>query len=564
MPYHRILVVGAGLAGLRAAIETSFEDVAVLSRIHPLRSHSVAAQGGINAALGNHPEGRDDNSEKHAFDTIKGGDYITDQDAVELLTTLGPKRIYELESWGCPFSRNGEGKIAQRQFGGAGFPRACFAADRSGRAVMDTLYEQSIKRGIRVYEEWLMLDLIVSGGRCSGVVAMDMVSGRVSAFGADAVIVATGGAGGVYARSTNSYINTGSAAAFCYRRGAVLKDMEFVQFHPTSLFPNNVLISEAVRAEGGQLLDREGARFMSRFAPVAMELAPRDIVARSIQAVIDQGHGFENAYVHLDVRHIGEEKITERLPAVREIAMQFAGVDPVEKPIPVQPAQHYTMGGLEVDSSGATTIPGLFAAGECACVSVHGANRLGGNSLLETIVFGQLAGAAALRYLQGLEGTGPHGKALEDAEAEVERHVEALLSRDDGERAAVIREEMKRVMSDKLGIFREKGTMQAGLEKIRELKERVKKAQVGAKGRRFNLELMSTLELPAMLELSEAIAAGALSRSESRGAHFRLDHPERDDVNWLKHTIARWTSSGVSLGCKPVVITQWQPEARRY
>jgi succinate dehydrogenase / fumarate reductase flavoprotein subunit len=564
MPYHRILVVGAGLAGLRAAIEAASDDVAVLTRVHPVRSHSVAAQGGVNAPLANVPEGREDSPERHAFDTVKGADYLADQDAAELMTRLAPERIYEIENWGCPFSRTPEGKIAQRPFGGAGFPRTCYAADRTGHAMLHTLYEQAVKRNVRVYEEWLMLDLIVSGGRCRGVVAMDMVSGRVEAFGAEAVIMATGGAGRIYARSTNSHINTGSAAAFCYRRGVPLKDMEFVQFHPTSLYPNNVLISEAARGEGGYLLNRDGERFMARYAPKAMELGPRDIVARSIQTEIDEGRGFEDAYVHLDLRHLGAEKIKERLPAIREIAMYFAGVDPIEKPIPIQPAQHYTMGGLDVDKDGASELPGLFAAGECACVSVHGANRLGGNSLLETVVFGQLAGAAALRYVSGLEKTGADGAVLEAAVAEVEGRIWELLGRQDGEKVSVIREEMKQVMFEKVGIFRTEGPMREAVEKIRELKERVKRARVDAKGRRYNLELIGALELPAMLDLAEVIAVGALTRTESRGSHFRRDYPGRDDVNWLKHTVARWTPDGPRLEYKPVVITRWQPEARKY
>jgi succinate dehydrogenase / fumarate reductase flavoprotein subunit len=430
--------------------------------------------------------------------------------------------------------------------------------------MLHTLYEQAVKRNVRVYEEWLMLDLIVSGGRCRGVVAMDMVSGRVEAFGAEAVIVATGGAGRLFVRSTNSHINTGSAAAFCYRRGVPLKDMEFVQFHPTSLYPNNVLISEAARGEGGYLLNRDGERFMARYAPKAMELGPRDIVARSIQTEIDEGRGFEDAYVHLDLRHLGAEKIKERLPAIREIAMYFAGVDPIEKPIPIQPAQHYTMGGLDVDKDGASELPGLYAAGECACVSVHGANRLGGNSLLETVVFGQLAGAAALRYVGGLEKTGAGDGALDRAVAEVEDRIGELLGREDGEKMATIREEMKQVMFEKVGIFRQEVLMREAVEEIRELKERVKGARVEAKGRRYNLELMGALELPAMLDLAEVIALGAVTRTESRGSHFRRDYPERDDTNWLKHTVARPTPDGPRLEYRPVVITKWQPEARKY
>ncbi|HHY94994.1 MAG TPA: FAD-binding protein [Firmicutes bacterium] len=564
MPYHRILVVGAGLAGLRAAIEAAAEDVAVLTRVHPVRSHSVAAQGGVNAPLANVPEGKDDSPERHAFDTVKGADYLADQDAAELMTRLAPERIYEIENWGCAFSRTPEGKIAQRPFGGAGFPRTCYAADRTGHAMLHTLYEQSVKRGVRVYEEWLLVDVVIDAGKCCGVVAMNMVTGQLEAFGAEAVIMATGGAGRIYARSTNSHTNTGSVAGFCYLRGVPLKDMEFVQFHPTSLYPNNVLISEAARGEGGYLVNREGERFMARYAPKAMELGPRDIVARSIQTEIDEGRGFDNAYVHLDLRHLGGDKIKERLPAIREIAMYFAGVDPIEKPIPIQPAQHYTMGGIDTDKDGATEVPGLFAAGECACVSVHGANRLGGNSLLETVVFGQIAGAAALRYLQGRESTGPATAVLEAAVQDMEKQVTELLAREEGEKVVSIREELKATMFEKVGIFRREEDMRQAVEKIRELKDRAKRRVVTAKGRRYNLELMAALELPAQLELAEVIAVGAVTRQESRGSHFRRDFPQRDDENWLKHTLARWSPDGPRLEYKPVTITRWQPEARKY
>lgn len=393
---------------------------------------------------------------------------------------------------------------------------------------------------------------------------MDVASGEIVPFGAEAVVIATGGAGRIYTRSTNSHINTGSAAAFCYRRGVPLKDMEFIQFHPTSLYPNNVLISEAARAEGGYLVDRNGQRFMSRFAPKMMELAPRDIVARSIQTVIDEGQGFEDAYVHLDVRHVGASGIKERLPAIRDISMHFAGVDPIERPIPIQPAQHYTMGGLDVNNQGATELPGLFSAGEAACVSVHGANRLGGNSLLDTLVFGQLTGEAALHFVQGLQHTGPWDREMAETVTGTEDAIHRLLTCEKGENSAIIREEMKKTMFEKVGIFRTESTMRQGVEKIRELKQRAKKTHVGAKGRHYNLELIGALELPTMLELAEVIAVGALARTESRGSHFRRDYPERDDSNWLKHTVARWSLDGVNMEYKPVVITKWRPEARRY
>ncbi|MCL4424064.1 MAG: FAD-dependent oxidoreductase [Firmicutes bacterium] len=569
MIYHQVLVVGGGLAGLRAAIETGDKlDVAVISRVNPVRSHSVAAQGGINGALANAENGRDDTPERHAFDTVKGSDYLADQDAVEIMTHDAPIRIIEMEHWGCPFSRTPEGKIAQRPFGGAGYPRTCYAADKTGHALLHTMYEQAIRRGVQVYEEWQVQRLVLENGKTRGVIAMNLITGQLEAFQAEAVLLATGGAGRVFARSTNSLIVTGAGQAMAYKAGIPLKDMEFIQFHPTALYGPSILISEAARGEGGYLKNNRGERFMEKYAPKAMELSPRDIVARSIQTEINEGRGFGDpgagGYVHLDLTHLGKEKIMERLPAIRDIAMSFAGVDPIEKPIPIQPGMHYTMGGIDCNADGETVAEGFYAAGEVACVSVHGANRLGGNSLLETIVFGQRSGAAMLRYVMGLDKTRQGTIALEAALREEKERVEELLQRDGAENPGRLHEELRNTMFYKIGVFRQEEEMREGLEKVRELKDRVKKIHIAHKGRRYNLDLARNLELEGMVEMAEVIALGAITRKESRGSHYRLDHRERDDANWLKHTLAYRTDDGPRLDYKPVTITRYQPEARRY
>lgn len=576
MIYHRVMVVGAGLAGLRAAIELAQAgiDVGVLSRVQPLRSHSVAAAGGINAALANNPDGADDTWEKHAFDTIKGSDYLADQDAVEAMTQDAITIVYEMEHWGCPFSRFPDGRIAQRPFGGAGFPRTCFAADRTGHALLHTMYERCMKLGdkIRFYEEWTVLSLIVDGGVTRGITAMNLWTGDIEAFAAEAVVFATGGAGRMYLRSTNALLNTGSGMAVAYRAGVPLKDIEFIQFHPTTLFGSNILITEGARGEGGYLVNNQGRRFMEDYAPKAMELAPRDIVSRSIQTEIDEGRGFgENlkvgsggGYIHLDLRHLGEAKINERLPKVREICVHIAGVDPVYEPIPIQPSQHYTMGGIDTDVSGATEATGFFAAGEAACVSVHGGNRLGGNSLLDVIVFGRRSGMAALQYVNGRQESNKDAQAVHDGLAAMSRKTEALLRRDKGEDPAAIREELRATMSEDVGIFRTKEQLESALAKIRSLKSRYQDVRVRHHGKRFNLDLYQTIELEGMLDVAEVIALGALTREESRGSQWRRDFPKRDDEHWLKHTLAYHTPAGPRLDFKPVTITKYQPMERRY
>lgn len=563
---HDILIVGGGLAGLAAALQADASlSVAVISRVHPLRSHSVAAQGGINAALGNHPEGRDDNWEKHAYDTIKGSDFLADQQAAELLCREAVPTIYELERMGVPFNRFPGGVIAQRPFGGAGFPRTCYAADRTGLVIMHTLFEQAWRRRVRFFPEWLVVKLIVAHDVCQGVVVYDLTTGQIFPVQAKAVIFATGGYGRVYLRTTNAYINHGSGIGIAYRAGVPIKDMEFVQFHPTSLYSKNILITEGARGEGGYLLNRHGRRFMADYAPQTMELAPRDIVARAIQTEIDRGNGFEDEYVLLDLRHLGPEKIKKRLPSVREICLRFAGLDPAEKPIPIQPAQHYSMGGIDVDLKAATSLPGFYAAGECACVSVHGANRLGGNSLLETIVFGKIAGREASVYVKNA-GIREAGSRLMEAEAgQVEDRVEAWMRRESGVKVHHLLNRLKAVMSEKAGIFRTRRDLEQALEAILEIREAYQKqGYLAGHCRRFSQEMVNMLEFEYMLDLCEVIIRGALAREETRGSHYRLDFPDRNDKEWLKHTLVTLKDGKPEITYRPVQITRYSPVARLY
>lgn len=563
---HQVIIVGGGLAGLRAAVGLADScDVAVVSRVHPLRSHSVAAQGGINAALGNHPEGRDDSLDRHAFDTIKGSDYQADQPAVELMCQEAGPVVYEMEHWGVPFSRFPDGRIAQRPFGGGAFPRTCYAADRTGHVLLHTLYEQAVRKRVKIYDDCHVLRLVASDGRVSGLGALHMPTGKLVGFSAKAVIMATGGYGRVYLRSTNALINTGAGIALAYRAGVPIKDLEFVQFHPTSLYGTNILMTEGARGEGGYLINRAGERFMERYAPGAMELAPRDIVARSIQTEINEGRGFQDEYVLLDLRHLGAEKIKSRLPGIREICIDFSGVDPIEAPIPIQPAQHYSMGGIDVDQDCRSPVPGLYAAGECACISVHGANRLGGNSLLETIVFGKVASEKLPPDLETLPTAEPG--AVEAAVKEIEQDLACLSdSRRDGIPYTTIRDRLREVMSEKAGLFRTREGLEQAVAILKELKEGVKRVVVpgGAPNRRFHQGLINAFEVGLMVDLGEIIVAGALRREESRGSHFRTDFPHRDDARWLHHTMASWTPDGPSFSTKPVVITKYQPQARTY
>ncbi len=564
---HQVIVVGGGLAGLRAAVESAMLgiDTAVLSLLYPVRSHSGAAQGGVNAALANMPECKDDSPAKHAYDTVKGSDFLADQDCAEILTTDAPKRIYELEHWGVPFSRLPDGRIAQRPFGGAGYPRTCYAADKTGLYILHTLNEQAVKHNIKVYNEWAAIAVATDGAQSHGLVALNLQTGEIAAFAADAVIFATGGAGRIFKRTSNAMQSTGYCLGVAYQAGAPLKDMEFVQFHPTTIIGTNILMTEAARGEGGYLVNNKGERFMQRYAAKAMELAPRDIVSRSIQTEINEGRGFPDGggCVYLDLRHLGREKILERLPGIRDLAISFLGIDCIEKPVPIQPGQHFIMGGIDTDKDGATPLPGLYAAGECACVSVHGANRLGGNSLLECVVMGQRSGAAAARYVKG-KSSAVKEPVLNDAAKQATSQVEALLKSDGKERLVTLRDTMAQTMTDKIGIFRDGKAMAEALATIRELRVRYRNVGVDAKNRKFNLDLLRTIELGGMLDTAETMAAGALARQESRGAHSRLDFKTRDDANWMKHTLAHYTPDGARLDYEPVTKTKWEPEERKY
>lgn len=562
---HDILIVGGGLAGLSAALSSDPSlSVAVISKVHPLRSHSVAAQGGINAALGNHPDGKDDNWERHTFDTIKGSDYLADQDTAELMCQEASLTIYELEHLGVPFSRFPGGVIAQRPFGGAGFPRTCYAADRTGLVILHTLYEQSVRQNVRFYNEWLVTQLVVKDGRCLGVVVYDLENAEFIPVQAKAVVFATGGYGRVYMKTTNAFINHGSGIGAAYRAGVPLKDLEFVQFHPTSLLGKNILITEGARGEGGYLVNNKGRRFMEDYAPQSMELSPRDIVARAIQTEIDKGNGYESQYVHLDIRHLGAEKIKKRLPGIREICINFAGLDPINAPIPIQPAQHYSMGGIDVDKNCASAVEGFYAAGECACVSVHGANRLGGNSLLDTVVFGKIAGKKISEYVRGANGVTDSEKNLLDAALKFKNRVEGWRKKDSGEKFHILMGRLKAVMNEKVGLFRNKNELAQCLETIQELREAYEQVYISGPCLRFSQELVNIIEYESMLDLAEVITLGALNREETRGSHYRLDFEKRNDEEWLKHTLITWQEGKPRISYKDVFIGKYQPVERKY
>jgi succinate dehydrogenase / fumarate reductase flavoprotein subunit len=556
---HDVLVVGAGCAGMRAAIEAhdAGADVALISKIHPVRSHSGAAEGGINAALGN---ASDDDPEKHAFDTVKGSDYLGDQDAIQILCDEAPDDVYQLEHWGAVFSRTEDGRIAQRPFGAAGEPRTAYAADITGHVLVHVLYEQVMKRELKVYDEFFVWKLVVDDDRCQGVIAWNLLDGGLASIGAKTVILTTGGAGRLYTGTTNAYACTGDGMTMALRAGVALEDMEMMQFHPTTLAPTGVLITEGTRGEGAYLLNSEGERFLERYAPNAMELASRDVISRAEQTEIDEGRGVDGN-VLLDMRHLGAEKILERLHGTRELAMTFAGVDPIYEPIPVRPGAHYHMGGVATDVWGRTGLEGLYAAGECACVSVHGANRLGGNALMETITYGKRAGAHAADWAMShttIEVPPP-------LEADTERELKELLDRQDGERPWSIRNELAETMHENFGVFRREDQMRKQGEIVSALRERFEHVVVEDKGQVFNNDLTQALELGFLLELAECMVVAGIERRESRGAHARpYDFPERDDENYLRHTVVTWRDGGPKLEWKPVTITKWQPMERTY
>jgi succinate dehydrogenase flavoprotein subunit len=556
---HDVVIIGAGCAGMRAAIEAhdAGADVAIVSKLHPTRSHSGAAEGGINAALGNAGE---DSPETHAFDTVKGSDFLADQVAVEVFAREAPGDIYQLENWGAVFTRADDGRLAQRPFGAAGSPRTVFAADITGHVLIQVLYEQLVKREIKVYEEYFAWKLVEDGGRCQGVVAWNLMTGGLETVAGRSIVLATGGIGRIYRITTNAYACTGDGAAMALRLGLPLKDMEFMQFHPTTLYPTGILMTEGCRGEGAYLINKDGERFMERYAPNALELASRDVVSRSEQTEIDEGRGV-NGSVMLDMRHLGAARIIERLPGSRELSITYAGVDPIYDPVPVRPGAHYHMGGVPTDVDGLTELAGLYAAGETACVSVHGANRLGGNSLMETIVFGRRAGRAAAEAALLVDDAAVPQTALDDAGKEID----TLLSRTGGERPWQIREELGSSMLDNFGVFRREDEMKAEIAIIDELLERYERVVVDDKGDVFNSDLTQALELGSCLELAACMLVGGIERKESRGAHARPhDYPSRDDENFLKHSLIRWVDGRPQLSWSPVEITKWQPVERTY
>jgi len=570
---HDIVIVGAGLAGLRAAVEVADQaNVAVVSKVFPTRSHSGVAQGGITAPLGNEEE---DRWEWYFFDTVKGGDYLGDQDAIEIMIRDAPRAIYELEHMGVPFSRTPEGRIAQRNFGGhtrdfgkRPVKRACYAADHTGRVVLDTLFDQCLRRQVRFYSEHYVLSLLFEDGRCLGVVTYDLATGELHLLQAKAVLLATGGCGKIYRTTSNSGSTTGEIFSLVYQLGIPLEDMEFIQFHPTGLYPLGILVSEAARGEGGILRNGLGERFMERYAPTVKDLAARDVVSRAILTEVREKRGISGKdYVHLDLTHLGEEKISEKLWELASFVRIYLGIDPVYDPIPVQPTCHYIMGGIPTTVDGrvlfdekGSIVHGLYAAGECACVSVHGANRLGCNSLLDLLVFGRRSGMAMKEEVQHLE---PPSISIDPLKAMSEK-MTRLLNQKGKEKISPIRQRMQSVMMDYGSVFRNEGGLKRGIEELRVLKERYKEIEVFDKGNHFNFELMEAIELGHQLELSEVILFSALHRRESRGAHFREDFPTRADRYYLKHTLVYRTPKGPEVKCKPVKITRFQPEVRVY
>ena len=593
---HDVIIVGAGLAGTWAAMTASQEgvkDIGVLSKIHPLRSHSGAAQGGIAAAINNVrpvvgtgprgpleqiPSGEPaiDSIETHVFDTIKGSDWLGDQDAIEILVSDAIDIIYEYEHMGCVFSRTPDGRIAQRRFGGHSVPRACYAADWTGHMLLQTIHEQALRHDIQFYSEWYVLDLIIEDNICRGVVAMDVLTSEIHTLRAKAVMFGTGGYGRAFKISTNAHANTGDGVAMAYNAGVPLMDMEFVQFHPTGLYRLGILMTEACRGEGGYLTNNKGERFMENYAPDKMELAPRDLVSRSEQIEINEGRGIgpDGQGIYLDMTHLGREKIEERLPQVQEIAHNFMGVDIIENPVPIQPTAHYSMGGIPTDAHGQVIanaegkpVVGFYAAGECACVSVHGANRLGTNSLLEASVFGRRAGYTIAEFIKGGAELHPlPGDPGKQSGQRIERLMDDSVS-GKRESLAEIRDEMKAMMTTNCGIFRDADGLQTALSSVKQLQERFQNARVMDKSKRFNTDVQGALETENLLAFSEVIIASALERTESRGAHSRIDYPERDDESWLKHTIAHKNGGELPVISYKDVNINWEkypPQERKY
>ncbi|MEW6581754.1 MAG: FAD-binding protein [Actinomycetota bacterium] len=564
---HDVVIVGGGAAGLRAAIaaveEAPDASVALVSKVYPMRSHTVAAEGGAAAVL------RDDDSlDLHAADTIRGGDWLADQDAVEAFVAEAAGELQRLERWGCPWSRDPDGRMAVRAFGGMSVRRTAFAADKTGFHMLHTLFQTSLRHDAIVrYDEVFATRLLVEDGRCRGVAALDVRDGRMRCLGAGAVVLCTGGAGRIYRFTTNGAVNTGDGMALAYRAGVPLKDMEFVQYHPTGLPGSGILITEAARGEGGWLVDREGRRFLADYIPGKMELGPRDILSRAVTVEIEEGRGIDGRHgphVHLDLRHVGEDVIDRRLPFVRELARDYAGVDPVRDPIPVRPVVHYMMGGVDTDAAGRTALPGLFAAGETACVSINGANRLGSNSLSECLVFGARAGAQAVRDARDA-GPPPANPLLALARDEARRLRAAYLEREGGgERVGRLRGALQEAMEAGAGVFRSADTLLAAADGLRGLRERMGRVALDDRGAVFNTELTAALELENMLDVADAVVAAAIARCESRGAHARRDHPARDDARFARHSLATRGEDGPRIAWRDVTITRWPLAERAY
>jgi succinate dehydrogenase / fumarate reductase flavoprotein subunit len=565
---HDLVILGTGLAGLRAALEAARQsngelDIALVSKLQLMRAHSVAAEGGT-AAVMRQDEG--DSYELHAWDTVKGSDFLADQDVVDFFVHEMPKEILHLDHWGIPWSRREDGRIAQRPFGGHTFPRAVFAADKTGLLEMQTLYDTLMQytKKINRYDEGFVTSIIIENNRFAGLTMVDMINGRFVLIRGKALIIATGGAGQIFGFTTYSETVTGDGLAMAYRSGLSLKDMEFLQFHPTGLIPSGILMTEACRGEGGTLLNNQGERFMSKYAPSKMELAPRDMVSRSEMTEIEEGRGFPGPegldYIHLDLRHLGREKIQERLPLIREVTIKHIGLDPIEKPIPIRAVAHYTMGGVHTDIKGRTPVENIWAAGEVACVSLHGANRLGANSTAECLVWGRVTGAEAARYAANVSAA---EAPLEAAQAEWSK-IEKLFQSKGSEDHYQIRRELRKTLDAHMGVFRTGEGIQAGLNKIRELKDRYKHISLKDKSLRYNTDFERAIETGFMIDVAEVATLGALTRTESRGGHARRDYQTRDDDNWLKHTMACFTSEGPELDYIPVNVSMWTPVERKY